>query len=68
MLEKAPEAIRSRPEWQVHVLAGALAARDFPAALRVLRQMPKERVPLADLVEYVEFVVERQGGSLVHPR
>jgi predicted membrane-bound spermidine synthase len=68
MLEKAPEAMRSRPEWQVHVLAGALGARDFPAALRMLREMPKERVPLADLVEYVEFVVERQGGSLVHPR
>jgi spermidine synthase len=67
-LAKAPEAVRTRPEWQVHRLAGSLAARDYGAALRVLREMPNERVPLAELLEYVEYVVERNGGSLVQPR
>jgi len=67
-LAKLPEAARARPEWQVHRLAGALAARDFPGALVVMREMPKERIPLNDLLDYVEYVVERNGGSLVRPR
>jgi hypothetical protein len=67
-LANAPEAVRTRPEWQVHHLAGLLAARDFGGALRVLREMPKESVPLPELVDYVEYVVERNGGSLVQPR
>jgi hypothetical protein len=61
-LSAQPEAVQAKPEWQVHRLAGLFADRDFLGALAVLRNMPKERVPLPELREYVEFVVER-GGS-----
>jgi spermidine synthase len=67
-LQKVPVEALARPEWQVHRLAGALGERNFSGALRILREMPADRVPLKDLVEYVEYVVERQGGSLVQPR
>jgi predicted membrane-bound spermidine synthase len=67
-LAKAPESVGAQPEWQVHRLAGALADREYGRALRVLREMPKDKIPLTDLLEYVEFVVERNGGSMVAPR
>ncbi|HKU43648.1 MAG TPA: fused MFS/spermidine synthase, partial [Polyangiales bacterium] len=57
-LEKQPESVQARPEWQVHRLAGYLAERDYLGALAVLRVMPKERVPLADLREYVEYALD----------
>jgi spermidine synthase len=62
-LAAQPEAVQAEPKWQQHRLAGLLADRDFLGALGVLRNMPKERVPLPELREYVEFVVERGGGS-----
>jgi spermidine synthase len=56
-----PEVVQAKPEWQQHRLAALLAERDYVGALAVLRNMPKERVPLPELQEYVEFVVERGG-------
>lgn len=67
-LDDMPESARSQPHWLPHRLAGYLAERDFTGALAVLRMMPPEKVPLPDLLEYVEFVVERGGGKLAPPR
>ncbi|HKP57976.1 MAG TPA: fused MFS/spermidine synthase, partial [Polyangiales bacterium] len=65
-LAAQPEAVQAKPEWQLHRLAGMFADRDYVAALGVLRNMPKERVPLPELKEYVEFAVDRGGGVPTH--
>jgi spermidine synthase len=53
----------SRKEWQMHRVAGLLAARDFPGALRLLVAMPPASLPYEDLTEYVSFVVQRGQTS-----
>jgi hypothetical protein len=53
----------SRKEWQMHRVAGLLAARDFIGALRLLGDVPRQALPYEDLTEYVSFVVQRaQAG------
>ena len=58
-LAKLPEATRMKPEWAVHRAAGLLAERDFAGALQALEGVPQERMPLADLRDYLAFVVQR---------
>lgn len=65
-LAKAPEAVRAKPEWRVHRLAGLLADRNYSSALELMKDMPKEQLPYPDLIEYVQFVVQRTGGASPH--
>ena len=50
---------REQPEWLLHRAAGALADRDFAAALALLERVPDERLPLPDLREYLAYALTR---------
>ena len=58
-LARAPVQVREQPEWSMHRAAGALAERDYPAALELLTRTPDEQLPLPDLREYVRYVISR---------
>lgn len=58
-LARASPEERARPEWRLQVAAGYLAARDFEAALPVLRQLPEKSLPLPELLEWAEAMVIR---------
>ena len=63
VLASLPSDELSRKEWQMHRVAGLLAARDFAGAQRLLMNMPSDSLPYQDLTEYVSFVVQRgQNG------
>jgi spermidine synthase len=59
-LARLPASERDKPEWSLHRAAGHLADRDLPAALAVLERMPKERLPLPDLRDYVAYALSRR--------
>jgi predicted membrane-bound spermidine synthase len=60
-LARAPADVRARPEWTIHLAAGALAERDYPAALELLTRTPDDQLPLPDLREYVRYVIGRSA-------
>ena len=64
-LARKPAAHDEPPAWRVHRLAGALAARDYGAALEHARAIAPERLPLPDLTTYLERAL---GAELTRTR
>lgn len=53
-----PRALQA-PALLPHLLAGALVARDFKAAARIIAQLPDDKLPMPGLREYVQAAAAR---------
>lgn len=62
-LRAAPPAERARAVWLPHLVASALADRDYTTALGLLERTPDEQLALADLRQYVGFVLQKQRSA-----
>jgi spermidine synthase len=62
-LREASPTERERPFWLRHRIADRLVERDFAGAKTLLAQMPDDKLPLPELREYVDVVVERAAAQ-----
>lgn len=59
VLERLPPETAQKPEWLIHRAAARLALRDYAGTLELLRDVHEEDMPMPELLEYVEFAVQR---------
>jgi spermidine synthase len=57
VLGRLPPDRAQRPAWLTHRAASRLASRDLKGALELLRELPREQLPMPDLTDYLEYAL-----------